>query len=103
MLHFFSESLLPTDIPVLFKVLRWPRTAEDPSFNPMLDVIRLAFVNPPKTGLAQTILQSNETANEFADILIGYITDSSKPINQLLAVKVVANIFPCDKGKLGYI
>ena len=95
------ETMLPTDIPTLLKVLRWPRTAENPPFNPMLDVVRLAFVNPSKNGLASTILQSGETTNEFADILIGYISDSQKPINQMLAVKVVTNIFSCDKGK-GY-
>ena len=65
----------------------------------MLDVVRLAFVNPSKTGLGKTILQSGEKTNEFADILIGYITDSKKPINQMLAVKVVTNIFSCDNGK----
>jgi len=95
---FKEEMLQPTDIPNLFKVLRWPRTAETPPFNPMLDIVRLAFVNPSKTGLGKTILQSGEKTNEFADILIGYITDSKKPINQMLAVKVVTNIFSCDNG-----
>merc|ERR1712223_1382265 len=95
---FKEEILQPTDLANLFKVLRWPRTAETPPFNPMLDVVRLAFVNPSKTGLANTILQSGEKSNEFADILIGYITDSQKPINQMLAVKVVTNIFSCDNG-----
>ena len=94
-----SETVQPTDIPNLFKVLRWPRTAETPPFNPMLDVVRLTFVNPSKTGLAKTILQSNETTNEFADILIGYMTDAHKSINQMLAVKVLTNIFSCDYGK----
>ena len=93
------ETMLPTDIPTLLKVLRWPRTAETPPFNPMLDVVRLAFVNPSKNGLASTILQSGETTNEFADILIGYISDSQKPINQMLAVKVITNMFSCDKGE----
>merc|ERR1712223_769812 len=36
---FKEESLQPTDISNLFKVLRWPRTVETPPFNPMLDVV----------------------------------------------------------------
>ena len=64
----------------------------------MLDVVRLALVNPSKTGLAKTLLQSGETANEFVAILIGFINDSRTPINQMLAVKVATNLFSCDYG-----
>ena len=95
-----SDCLQPKDIPLLFKVLGWPQAAYSIPFNPMLDNIRLAFVNPSKTGLGQTILSSDSTANEFVDIILRYVTDFKKPTNQMLAVKVLANIFPCDKGKL---
>ena len=96
-----SDSVLPTDITLLLKVLRWPRTTQNsPPFNPVLDVIRLAFVKPPVTGIARAILDSHETSSEFADIMIGYIAESNKPTNQLLALRVAVNIFSCDKGKL---
>merc|ERR1712179_577792 len=49
-------------------------------------------------GLSQALLQSSEIADEFADIMIGFITDKNKPINQMLAVKALVNIFSCDKG-----
>ena len=95
----FVETLQPTDIPLLFKILRWPKSTENPPFNPVLDVIRLAFLNKSKNGLSSALLQSSDTIrNEFADIMIGYITDSNKPTNQMLAVKAVTNIFSCDKG-----
>ena len=95
----FVETLQPTDIPLLFKILRWPKNTENPPFNPVLDVIRLAFLNKSKNGLSSALLQSSDTiTNEFADIMIGYITDSNKPTNQMLAVKAVTNIFSCDKG-----
>ena len=87
-----------TDITLLFKVLRWPRLAENPPFNPVLDVVRLAFADQSKTALSQALLQSSEIADEFADIMIGFITDKNKPINQMLAVKALVNIFSCDKG-----
>ena len=70
-----------------------------PPFNPVLDIVRLAFVKPPKAGIARTILDSDETSREFVDILVGYIADSNKPTNQMLALKVLVNIFSCDKGK----
>merc|ERR1712096_455018 len=94
-----TDSLLPTDITLLLKVLRWPRTTQNsPPFNPVLDMIRLAFVKPPKAGIARAILDSNENSREFADIIVGYIADPNKPINQMLALKVAVNIFSCDKG-----
>merc|ERR1712080_115401 len=80
---FKEETLQPTDIPLLFKILRWPKNAENPAFNPVLYVVRLAFLNKSKNGLSSALLQSSETiTNEFADIMIGYITDSNKPTNQ---------------------
>ena len=103
-IQFFVETLQPTDIPLLFKILRWPKNAENPPFNPVLDVIRLAFLNNSKNGLSSGLLQSSDTiTNEFADIMIGYITDSNKPTNQMLAVKAVTNIFSCDKGSTNLI
>merc|ERR1712083_116353 len=83
---------------LLFKVLQWPRTAENPPFNPALDVVRLAFIGTSKTGISSAIFESSQITNEVADILIGYIMDSNKPINQMLAIKVATNIFSCDKG-----
>ena len=94
----FLDCINSTDIRLLFKVLQWPRSAENPPFNPALDVLRLAFADASKTRLSNVIFESSEVTNEFAELLVGYIADTKKPINQMLAIKLATNVFACDKG-----
>ena len=95
----FKGCINAEDLALLFKVLQWPRTAENPPFNPALDVVRLGFIDASKTELSTAVFDSSQITNEFTDILVGYIKDSNKPINQMLAIKAATNIFTCDKGK----
>ena len=98
--HLFLGCINAKDLALLFKVLQWPRTAENPPFNPALDVVRLGFIDASKTELSSAVFESSQITNEFTEILIGYMKDSNKPINQMLAIKAATNLFTCDKGEI---
>jgi len=81
------------DIVRLLKVLKWPKTIE---VNPALDIARLLVLKPK---FSDAIFNSESTSAEFADIVISHIADASKPKNQMLALKLLVNLFASPKGE----
>ena len=80
------------DVPQLLKVLKWPKTID---VNPALDMTRLVVLKPP---FSDAIFGNASISAEFADVIISHIADASKPKNQMLALKVLVNLFNSSRG-----
>jgi len=80
-----SESIDPLDIPLLLKALRWPKVL---SVNPALDVTRLVLLKPS----CESVL-GEANVGELVDLVISHVAEPKHPKNQMLALKVLVNLF----------
>lgn len=85
-----GEPQIP-DVLSLVSMLRWP---QDKLF-PVLDITRLAVVNP-KLG---TIIFKHDILNEILTALVQSVKETSPDNSQMLALRCFANLFDTDEGK----
>merc|ERR1712029_152261 len=78
-----------TDLPLLLKALKWPKVL---SVNPSLDVTRLILLKP---GFA-ALLNAPDLVGEIVDVVISHVAEGDHPKNQMLALKVLVNLFACS-------
>jgi len=82
-----SDTVTPTDIPLLLKALKWPKVL---AVNPALDVTRLILL---KSSFAAVVGSSESVVGELVDVVISHVASPQHPKNQMLALKVLVNLF----------
>ena len=78
-----------TDLPLLLKALRWPKVLP---VNPSLDLTRLILLKPSFAAL----LNAPDLVGEMVDVVISHVASPQHPKNQMLALKVLVNLFACS-------
>ena len=76
-------------IRLLLKALNWPKVLP---LNPSLDVLRVILLKEPIAALQE----QPDLIAELVDVVIGHIAWPQHPKNQMLAIKVLVNLFACS-------